>query len=48
MLLSLFPVMLFLAAVTRSHRAIYVAALSVSLVGLSLGTVLFTHDIWFY
>lgn len=48
MLLSLFPVMLFLAAVTRSHRAIYITALTVSAIGLSLGTVLFTHDIWFY
>lgn len=48
MLLSLFPVMLFLAAVTRAHRTIYFAALSVSVIGLCLGTVLFTHRFWFY
>jgi hypothetical protein len=48
MLLSLFPVMLFLAVATRSHRAIYVAAMCVSVVGLCIGTVLFTHGLWFY
>ncbi len=48
MLLSLFPVMLFLAAVTRAHRTIYIAALGVSVIGLCLGTVLFTHRFWFY
>jgi uncharacterized Tic20 family protein len=48
MLLSLFPVMLFLAAVTRSHRATYIAMVSVSLIGLCFGTVLFTHRLWFY
>ena len=48
MLLSLFPVMLFLAAVTRSHRATYIALVSVSLIGLCFGTVLFTHRLWFY
>ncbi len=48
MLLSLFPVMLFLAVVTRSHRAIYIAAVFVSVVGLCVGTVLFTHGLWFY
>jgi hypothetical protein len=48
MLLSLFPVPLFFAAVTRSHRGICVAALGVSVIGLCVGTVLFTHDIWFY
>jgi hypothetical protein len=40
--------MLFLAAVTRSRRGIYVAALCVSTIGLCLGTVLFTHGLWFY
>jgi hypothetical protein len=48
MLLSLFPVMLFFAAVTRAHRTIYIAALSVSVIGLCLGTALFTHRFWFY
>jgi hypothetical protein len=48
MLVSLFPVMLFFAAVTRAHRAIYIAALGVSVIGLCVGTVLFTHRSWFY
>lgn len=48
MLLSLFPVMLFFASVTRAHRTIYIAALSVSVIGLCLGTVLFTHRFWFF
>jgi hypothetical protein len=48
MVLSLFPVMLFLAVVTRSHRAIYAAAVCVSVVGLCVGTVLFTNGYWFY
>jgi hypothetical protein len=48
MLISLFPVMLFLAAVTRSHPMTYMATLSVSVLGLCLGTVLFTHGLWFY
>lgn len=48
MLLSLFPVMLFLVDVTRSHHAAYVATLGVSVIGLCIGTVLFTHGLWFY
>jgi len=48
MVLSLFPVMLFLAVVTRSHRAIYAAAVCVLVVGLCVGTVLFTNGYWFY
>ena len=41
-------VMLFLAAVTRSHRATYIGLVSVSLILLCFGTVLFTHRLWFY
>jgi hypothetical protein len=48
MLLSLFPVMLFFAAVTRAHRTTYITTLSLSVIGLCLGTILFTHRFWFY
>jgi len=48
MILSLFPVTLFLAAVTRSQRAVSVVVVSLSVVGLCVGTVLFTQGYWFY
>jgi hypothetical protein len=48
MLLSLFPVTLFFADVTRGRPKLHVGLLASFTVALCVGTILFTQNIWFY